>query len=249
MYKTVHGTLPWHDRQEWLFPEMDKRLSKSFVFGPKDVDDAMLWIDVLCVQYRTCIQAGGAMGIWPIRLAQFFDRVVTLEAHPVNYTCLLNNTQDIENIEPIHAALGRESGRVSMCLNKNEKENAGAHYVWTEHATNRILGDEVEQRTIDSLGCTDVDLIYLDIEGAETDALLGATETIAKCRPVIGLEDRRSQHYWRFGYKQGPSKMLIKDFGYKRIASYHLDVILAPSEQQPVGNDIEIVTIPPKENT
>ena len=89
----------------------------------------------------------------------------------------------------------------------------------------------------------------LTIEGAETDALLGATETIAKCRPVIGLEDRRSQHYWRFGYKQGPSKMLIKDFGYKRIASYHLDVILAPSEQQPVGNDIEIVTIPPKENT
>jgi len=126
MYKTVQGKLPWHDREEWLFPKMDNnRMSRSFVDGPNDVDDAVLWIDVLCAQRRTCIQAGGALGIWPIRLAQFFDRVVTLEAHPVNYSCLLNNTQGIKTIEPIHAALGREPGRVSMCLDKNEKENAG----------------------------------------------------------------------------------------------------------------------------
>jgi len=80
------------------------------------------------------------------------------------------------------------------------------------------------------LGCTDVDLIYLDIEGAETDALLGATDTIAKYRPVIGLEDKKNQFYRRFGYKRSPVEMLVKDFGYKRIASYHLDVILAPKE-------------------
>jgi len=247
MYKTVQGKLPWHDREEWLFPKMDRnRMSASFVYGPKDVNDAMPWIDVLCTQHRTCIQAGGAVGIWPIRLAQLFDRVVTFEAHPVNYECLLFNTQDIENIESIHAALGREPGRVSMCLPKSEKGNAGAYYVKP--------GDDVEQRTIDSLGCTNVDLIYLDIEGAETDTLLGATETIAKCRPVIGLENKKNCFWKRFGYKRSPVEMLIKDFGYQQITSYHLDVILAPTEHIAAlnervlvarGGDTEIVTKAP----
>jgi FkbM family methyltransferase len=220
MYKTEHGKLPWHDRQEWLFPKSDSRLYKSFTHGPNDVDDAILQIEAMCAKRRTCIQAGGALGIWPIRLSQFFDSVITLEPHPINYECLLHNTQDIETIEAIHAALGREPGQVNMCLDEHEKGNSGAYYV--------TPGDEIEQITIDGLDCANVDLIYLDIEGAETDALLGANKTIAKYRPVIGLEDKKNKFYRRFGYKRSPVEMLVKDFGYQEIARYHLDVILAP---------------------
>ena len=220
VYKTVQGKLPWHDRQEWLFPATDTRLDKSFTHGPNDVDDAMLRIEVLCAKRRTCIQAGGALGIWPIRLAQFFDRVVTLEPHPVNYGCLLHNTDGIKAILAINAALGKEPGQVKMMLHVDEKGNSGAYYV--------KRGGDIQRITIDSLGLSDVDLIYLDIEGAETDALLGATDTIAKYRPVIGLEDKKNQFWRRYHYNRSPVEMLVKDFGYKEIARYHLDVILAP---------------------
>ena len=234
MFKTIHGKLQGHDREEWLFPKMDKnRMSNSLKYGPKDVDDAMPWFDVLCTPHRTCIQAGGAMGFWPIRLAQLFDRVVSFEPHPVNYECLLHNTQGIENIESIHAALGREPGRVSVHLPENEEGNAGAYYVKP--------GDEVEQCTIDNLGFNYVDLIYLDIEGAETDALLGATETIAKCRPVIGLEDKKNKFWKRFGHKRSPVEMLIQDFGYQQVTRYHLDVLLAPTERIAALNERVLV--------
>jgi hypothetical protein len=42
--------------------------------------------------------------------------------------------------------------------------------------------------TVDSLGLDDIDLMQLDLEGYEYDALVGAKETIERNKPVIIVE-------------------------------------------------------------
>jgi hypothetical protein len=57
--------------------------------------------------------------------------------------------------------------------------------------------------TIDSLGLDDIDLMQLDLEGFEYDALVGARETIERCKPVIIVEstsDNVDTFLAEFGY-------------------------------------------------
>ena len=63
-----------------------------------------------------------------------------------------------------------------------EADNCGTHKV--------IAGDSVEVRTVDGLGLDACDLIWLDIEGAEADAIKGAMATIEKFSPIIVLEEK-----------------------------------------------------------
>lgn len=55
------------------------------------------------------------------------------------------------------------------------------------------------QRTIllDSLGLNKVDFIKMDIEGYEYPALVGATQTILKWKPIICIEQNKSDFKWR----------------------------------------------------
>ena len=49
-------------------------------------------------------------------------------------------------------------------------------------------GDEVEVRTIDSFGFTDVSVMKVDVEGYQLEVLKGARETIEASRPVLIAE-------------------------------------------------------------
>lgn len=51
----------------------------------------------------------------------------------------------------------------------------------------------VTMQTIDSYGFDDVDFIKIDVEGAELGVLKGATDTIARCRPMIQMEIMEKQ--------------------------------------------------------
>ena len=189
-----------------------------------DMQGTLIRIRVLCKQRRTCIQAGGLFGEWPIELAKLFDTVQTFEPEPNNYEILLANVEGINNISAYPYALGMVRGRVDMCRSNDEDRNPGAWYTQ--------FGNEIKQIAIDSFSVDDVDLIYLDIEGGETDALLGATETIKRCRPIIGLENKKNEFWRRFGYTRSPVEMLERDFGYVRVSRLGLDVLLMPKENQ-----------------
>lgn len=178
----VMGRLPWSEKSEWLFPIADEnRMDKSLREGPNDIDAAVEIILPHLNARRTCIQAGGNIGFWPIRLSQLFAQVITFEAEPINFECLENNLRGLDNIIPIHAALSNQPGKtVRMIL--DDKGNTGAYYA--------VPNGDIPTITIDELRLEDVDLIYLDIEGAEYAALLGAKHTICKSWPIIGVETK-----------------------------------------------------------
>ena len=215
-FKIVEGAIPTVERTEWLLPAADKNtIDWPFTYGPVDVERALKAMQPHLKGTRTCIQAGGCIGIWPILLAQVFDRVITFEPEEVNWYCLNHNIEDVPNIECHRAALGQDHNTIKMGLEPKYIGHCGAWQVMPD-------GD-IPTMMIDDLNLNDVDLIYLDIEGSEHPALTGGLETIRRCRPVIGFEDKGFSRR----YNNGASALeLLKGEGYQVQKNISRDVLM-----------------------
>lgn len=170
-----------------------------------------------CKGFRTVIQAGGNIGIWPVRLAKRFARVITAEPDAANYKALQANTAAYPAIECLQVAFGREPSRGA--IEPVDAKNIGAHRV--------ASGNDFDVMRIDDLGVTDCDLLQLDVEGFEFFALQGALKTIEASSPVICLELKRlAEHY---GISDSHIRSYLERQGYKEVARIHRDVIFAQS--------------------
>lgn len=142
----------------------------------------------------TAIQAGGYCGIFPKMLSKQFKTVYTFEPDAANFTCLVMNISDTDNVIPMRSFLGdrhRLQGIENLVPN-NRGMNVGTK--------NGII----PTLKIDDLEADDVRYIQLDTEGSEADILYGATDTISIYHPLISVEDdniRIQEFMHRMGYK------------------------------------------------
>ncbi len=153
----------WYVTIDWV--EFHSKLWFEYWQGPMDV----------------CVQAGGAFGVYPRMLAEQFARVYTFEPTPSSFHCLTNNCQK-KNIIKFQSALGDKGNFIPML-----------HYPH-DSALNHFTLDEsvpvkVQQITIDSLELKACNLIALDIESYELQALKGAEQTIKRFWPRIITEN------------------------------------------------------------
>lgn len=199
-YRMEHGR---------LWPETDVGAAAA-AFTARDLEI----VYPHCRAFNVAVQAGGNCGIWPADLGRKFSLVYTFEPDPMNFRCLCANAP-AENIYKFNAALGNHHQLVGLA---RRPENVGAHQI-------RGPG-EIPTLCIDDLALTACDLIYLDIEGYEMAALAGAWETIARCLPVIVVEDKGMSE--RYGIKQGEVEDWVCSLGYKVAERPHRDVVMVP---------------------
>lgn len=154
-------------------------------------------------QRRTAVQAGGNIGLWPKRLAQKFDRVITFEPDPIARECLLANVYGLPNVHVYSSALGAREGRCDI-----EHRSLGSHSV--------VDGDTTRVVSLDSFDLRDVDLLQLDVEGYEWHALDGAINTLARCRPLVQVELRGFTE--RYNSSDDKVRDLLSRFGYAQIS-------------------------------
>jgi FkbM family methyltransferase len=158
-----------------------------------------------------CIQAGGNVGMWPKEFARHFDLVYTFEPNPLNFKCLMRNCEE-SNIAKVEAALGDKDGNAAI---QEVENNCGACFIKD--------GNEFPVMTIDGLELDACDLIQLDIEGYELNALRGAAETIVKLKPVIVVEDKGLSE--RYGSKEGDITKYLSTFGYTIAKHINRDIV------------------------
>lgn len=149
------------------------------------------------------VQAGGCCGMYPRLWAQTFRKVYTFEPDPLNFYCLVQNCQD-DKIVKFQAGLG-DTHELIWVVGKNDS-NVGMTKV-SFHPDEGIPNQvQVPQMRIDDLNLSVCDAIQLDVEGWEPHVLMGATETIDRCRPVISVEtcnqDIRN-FFAMYGYEEG----------------------------------------------
>jgi len=153
---------------------------------------------------RVVVQAGGNCGMYPLLYSSYFGNVYTFEPDQLNFYCLVNNCQ-LDNVIKFNTAVGN-GGMVT--LSNYEDYNIGT------------IQSQVSKRgtipsvRIDDLDLKHCDLIHLDLEGSESDALVGAMDTINKFNPIIILEKGHGVgEIKKIGYIQ---TFNVKDNVYKR---------------------------------
>ena len=133
-----------------------------------------------------CIQAGGNFGYFAIKLAEHFDRVYTWEPAPDTWDCMVKNIEELsehqDRIVMFKEALGAKTAKATIL--KETPGNAGALQLQYSDE------GEFSVSCVDDLELPRCDLMWLDIEGFELEALGGAKETIQKYKPVIVIENK-----------------------------------------------------------
>lgn len=163
---------------------------------------------------RVIVQAGANWGCWPLAFAQsMFETVYTFEPDGICFECLCANTRALPNIVRLQAALGLERELVGLWRDVDTTGNQ------------RIDGSGIYPTLrIDDLALPVCDLIYLDIEGQEHEALRGAVETIKNCRPTVIFEARKV-----FQGSADASCKFMRDLGYTQGSDIGKDIVMRPS--------------------
>jgi FkbM family methyltransferase len=195
----------------WYVPDHDECCINALLVELPDLNASYVHLN----DFRTVIQAGGNIGVYPDTMSQQFVRVITVEPDTVNYQALLLNVAGRDNIEHSQAAFGDKHGMAAV--DHPYPENIGAHQI--------KAGNDIKVIPIDALEVDDCDFIQLDIEGYEHLAILGAEQTIKRTYPVITLELKGLGS--RYGYTDEDTINLLQDWGYEIVGRVNRDVIFA----------------------
>ena len=149
------------------------------------------------------VDAGAHFGLLTVMLARQFDLVTSFEANDFNALMLTANVAlngFLDRVDIRRTALLATRTRVSLAPSEQQEiplpldtrgqldlsaaTNLGA-YSFIQDGTGIY---EVEAIPLDSLGMSDVGFIKIDVQGADGAVLVGAMQTIARCRPWLVFE-------------------------------------------------------------
>lgn len=184
IYKTIVKDAEIDGLKNWVWPATDQGLWE----GPKDN-----WTEIRrCIEahspgFNTVIQAGGGAGMYPRLMAQMFANVYTFEPDGYNFHCLVQNCPE-DRIKKFNCALGERHRNIVFSPPAESNRGTGVTTSPANDSKQDWQGN-VPVLKVDDFIFEKVDLIYLDIEGAEQAALGGAINTIITHRPLIACEN------------------------------------------------------------
>ena len=191
-----------------VYREIEFPLSKKYMFVPNTEDtknsvvakahlNGRKWepkIAKLLTKYTkknsTAVDMGAYIGTHTLSLVDAVGpngNVVTFEPQPWAYNCIKKtlSKNKIKNVNVVNAGLSDKKGNLRFC-----SDGTGSSSICQERRPSPRWTEvyDIPIKTLDSFKLKNVSIMKVDVEGHELNALMGAKQTIIKCKPVILLE-------------------------------------------------------------
>jgi len=250
LVSTNHGTMLVNRHDYHLIHEkkgygVGFQLLNNSAFDPEEVDLALQILELRKTIFGTgviAIDCGANVGVHTVEWAKLmydWGEVIAIEAQERLYYALAGNIiiNNCFNARALWAAVGASSGEIGVPVPNYFSPSSFGSLEIRQSSDNEFIGQSIDYKnvqstrmvTIDELNLRRLDLIKIDIEGMEMEALMGAKETLERCKPVVLVEKIKSD-------SEGISSFLIA-FGYK-IITVGLNY-LAIHHSDPVSAEIE----------
>jgi FkbM family methyltransferase len=142
------------------------------------------------------VDVGANIGVHTVCMAQAVGRtgrVVAFEPQRVIHQLLCANValNGLPNVHAVHAASGAEPGEI--VVPPIDYAAAGQFNFGGLELGGWEAGERTPVVPVDALGLAACRFIKVDVEGMELAVLEGAQRTIARCRPVLYVENNRRE--------------------------------------------------------
>lgn len=137
---------------------------------------------------KVIVDAGAQIGMASILLARKYPsaKIIAVEPEPSNFAALVQNTAFYNNILPVQAALWKADGEVRLGVSRAHPKGA---FEVVESGIERVRAVSMETLMRET-GISSIDLLKVDIEGAERE-VFEAAPWINRVRVIaIELHDR-----------------------------------------------------------
>jgi FkbM family methyltransferase len=182
------------------------QLMTNSAFDPQEVNLALLLLDLLRLLRGGgvfAVDGGANLGVHTLEWARHmhgWGEVLAFEAQERIYYALAGNIalNNCFNARARLNALGGSCAALNIPVPDYHAKGSFGSLELRQKARNEFIGQkvsyeqdkmaQVQMVTIDSLQLPRLDFFKLDIEGMEIEALEGAADTVARCRPVMLIE-------------------------------------------------------------
>lgn len=214
MVSTNHGSM-LVNRHDYRITErggygVGYQLLETSAFDPEEVDIAIQLLESRKLNYGSGVVAldcGANIGVHTIEWAKFmhgWGDVIAFEAQERIFYALAGNItlNNCFNARAIWAAVGAQTGILRVPVPDYFKPSSFGSLELRQNENTEFIGqhvdysDEKTQATqmvaIDDMQLGRLDFLKIDIEGMEMEALAGARNTIAACKPQLLIEKIKS---------------------------------------------------------
>jgi FkbM family methyltransferase len=171
---------------------------------------------------------GAHVGHYALRAAAKASKVVAVEANPDTAGRLEHNLglNGITNVTVHPVAAWDERARMNLL---------SPHACPRDGSTQVLAASDGDEGFVDGLPLDDIlsgldrlDLVKLDVEGADLHALRGMAGTLARLRPVLFIEDHSIYGY----YERDELNKLLEKLGYRWHDPFHGYLIAEPEQEE-----------------
>lgn len=177
--------------------------------GRYEPDEVELTLGLLLLRLRlrgpgvVAVDGGANVGVMAVewgRAMTGWGRVLAYEAQERLFYALAGNVAlaNCFNVVARHAALGRGGGRITIPVPDYGRPGSVSSLELRERPDVEFIGQPIDRANgpsasveciaVDALGLRRLDLLKLDIEGMEMEALEGAERTLRTLRPIVLVE-------------------------------------------------------------
>ena len=254
----THGAIPFLEKSSGFrtMPD-DPFWFRLELLRHRHETETIAQLDALAAPGMTMLDIGAHVGYYSCRYAKILGangRILAFEPHPRTFATLQHNVKHLSQVTAVQLALAEREGTAELHDYLMMSASGSLHYDETMAALQKSQTHDTDiaprigqtfaaqtftVRTIPvddflaAQGIDQVDLIKMDIEGAEIGALRGMRRTIANSPNLVLVMEYNPQALKAFDHDPAAALEEVQGLGFSQMQAIEADGRLTTLTQQP----------------